>query len=163
MCWAKISWTGRPVDPLVLDGHLPGHDHADDRLAATAAGAAGAVQEDVAAAGGDHVFAEFVGHVVGPGGLLARGRAHLDADPAAGQAGLERFLGLGGQGGELLRDLRGHNASCTASGTGKWESADLRGGAFSPHYCTNRPADKRSRQAPSERRRAPGSVGRAKW
>ena len=73
---------GLAVHPLVLHRHLPGDQHADDGLAAAAASAAGAVEEDVGAAGSGHVVAEFGRHVVGPGGLLAGGRADLDADRA---------------------------------------------------------------------------------
>ena len=78
-----------PVDLLVLDRHLAGHHHADDRLAAATAGAAGLMEHDVVAAGGGDVLAELVEHLVAAGGVFAGGRADLDADrarrpPAAG-------------------------------------------------------------------------------
>ena len=69
-----------PIDPFVLDRHLAGNEHADDRLAAATAGAAGAMQEDVAASRRGDVLAKLVEHFVGPGGLLARGRSDLDAN-----------------------------------------------------------------------------------
>ena len=74
-----------PVDPLVLDRHLAGHEDADDRLAAAPAGAAGLVEHDVVAARGGDVLAELVEHVLRAGGVLAGGRAHLNHDPLVRQ------------------------------------------------------------------------------
>ena len=74
------------VDPLVLDRHLAGHEDADDRLAAAAAGAAGLVQHDVVAAGGGDVLAELVEHLVGAGRVLAGGRADLDHNRIASES-----------------------------------------------------------------------------
>ena len=97
-----------PIDPLVLDRHLAGQHHADDRLAAATAGAAGLVQDDVAAARGGDVLAELVEHLVAAGGVFAGGRADLDADPVARRPLPERFLGLLDQRVELLRNVVVH-------------------------------------------------------
>ena len=80
------TWDGEDIvdqvsiDPFVLDRHLAGNEHAHDRLAAAAAGAAGAMQEDVGASRCGDVFAKLVEHLVGPGGLFAGGRSDLDAN-----------------------------------------------------------------------------------
>ena len=97
-----------PVDPLVLDRHLAGDDHADDRLAAATAGAAGLVQDDVVAAGGGDVFAELVEHLAAAGGVFAGGRADLDANPDVGRPIVEDFGGLLGQRVKLLGNFGSH-------------------------------------------------------
>ena len=109
------------IDPLVLDRHLAGHEDADDRLAAAAAGAAGAMQEDVAAARGGDVLAELVEHFVGPGGLLARGRADLDPQGAPRGLLFEEGLGLVGQKLVLLGHDGGHDGSYRRNGRRKRE------------------------------------------
>ena len=70
------------IDALVLDRHLAGNKHADDGLAAAAAGAARTVQEDIAAAGSGDVLAKLVEHFVRAGRLFAGGRSDLDANRA---------------------------------------------------------------------------------
>ena len=109
MCRVKISWTSVAVDPLVLDRHLAGDEHADDRLAAAAAGAAGLVQDDVAAAGGGHVLAELVQHLAGAGGLLAGGRADLDANMLVVGPLVERRFSPSRQCVVPLEDVVGHD------------------------------------------------------
>ena len=99
-----------PVDPLVLDRHLAGDHHADDRLAAAPAGAAGLVQEDVVAAGGGHVLAELVEDFPAAGGVLAGGRADLDADAVAGRPPPEGLFRPPGERLELLGNLGGHGS-----------------------------------------------------
>ena len=99
------------IDPFVLDRHLAGDEHADDRLAAAAAGAARAMQEDVGASRRGDVFAELVEHLVGPGGLFARGRSDLDANGTARGLIFEAGFGLVGQKRELLRYRGGHDGS----------------------------------------------------
>ena len=98
-----------PVDLLVLDRHMPGHHHADDRLAAAPAGAAGLMEDDVPAAGGGNVLAKLFEHLIAASGVLAGGRADLDADRVAGGPLPQRRFGALGQGLELFlnRDQNG--------------------------------------------------------
>jgi hypothetical protein len=96
-----------PVDLLILDRHLPGHHHADDRLAATPAGAAGLMEDDVLTAGGGDVLAKLFDHLIATGGMLAGGRADLDTDGLAGGRFLQRGFGSLGQSLELFRNFLG--------------------------------------------------------
>lgn len=94
-----------PIDPFVLDRHLAGQHHADNRLAAAPAGATGLMEGNVVAARGGDVLAELVGHLVAAGGVFAGGRADLDANPIARRPLPHGFFGLLDQGVELLRDV----------------------------------------------------------
>ena len=97
-----------PIDPLVLNRHLAGDHHADERLSTASAGATGLVQEDVVASGGGDVFAELVQDVPAAGGVFAGGRTDLDAYFVAGGPLSEDFFRPFGQRFVLLDNLRGH-------------------------------------------------------
>ena len=79
------------VNAFVLDGQLAGDEHADDRFAAATSGAARAVQDDVAAAGGGDVAAKLFQRLRGSGRIFARRRAHLNADGVARRLLAERL------------------------------------------------------------------------
>ena len=96
------------VDPFVFDGHLAGGDDADDRLAAATAGAAGLMQQDIAAARGGDMFTELLQHVVAAGGVFAGGRADLDANSPVRSPLAEHVGGFLDQGFELFGDLVCH-------------------------------------------------------
>jgi hypothetical protein len=101
----------RPIDPFVLDGHLAGHENADDRLAAATAGAAGAMDDDVRAAGGGDEFAELIGHVAAAGGLFAGGRSNLDSDLLVAVSLFQRIFRPAGEYVELLANFGGHGSA----------------------------------------------------
>ena len=88
---------GVAVHALIFHRDLAGHQHADDRLATAAAGAAGLPHDDILSAGGGDVLAEFGEHLGGAGGVLAGGRADGDADFRRVLACGQRALGLVGE------------------------------------------------------------------
>lgn len=101
------------VDLLILDRHVPGLEHADDRLAAAPAGTAGLAEDDVVASAGGDVLAELVHHLVGAGRMLAGCRPDLDVDPLPAGPLAVRFFRLGGQGFVLLlNDVVAHSGPC---------------------------------------------------
>ncbi len=82
-----------PIDRLVHDRHLAGHDDPHDWLPAAPAGAARLPQQNVTPPRGGNVLLKLVEHVQGAGGVLAGGRADLNENPAATGAVLDGSLG----------------------------------------------------------------------
>ena len=64
---------------LVLDRHLSWDEHADNRLAAAASGAAGMSQLDIAPAGGGDVLLKLIKDLKRSRGVLTRRGADLDS------------------------------------------------------------------------------------
>ena len=88
------------------------------------------------AAGGGDVLAELVEHLIAAGGVLAGGRADLDADRVAAARSSQRLLGPLGQGFELFVNRCHNGTPLPIAGTGKHLISAKTAGSVKDHAAS---------------------------